>query len=66
MKRIKVGMGVALLAVLLTACDVTPGSRCDQAGSKHTNKNGYGYTCTKLFDGRTIWQQDKQLDPDRP
>lgn len=66
MRKIKVAIGVGLLAVTLAACDVTPGGRCDQVGSKHTNDNGYAYTCTKLFDGRTIWQQDEQLDPDRP
>jgi hypothetical protein len=64
---------VAVLAVVLlgaAGCDITPGGSCSAEGSKHTNKNGYAYTCKPITgqDGkpRNIWQQDAPLTPDRP
>jgi hypothetical protein len=46
--------------------DITPGGACDQVGSKHTNKDGYAYTCQQVPGGNRIWQQDAPLTPDRP
>jgi hypothetical protein len=70
MKKIMFTAFTVLLAFLLSACDVTPGGRCDQEGSKTTNKNGYSYTCGKITgtDGkpRLVWKQDAPLTPDRP
>lgn len=63
---------VAVLAVLLLGAtagcngDITPGGKCSQEGSKHTNSNGYSYTCKQVPGGNRIWQQDQPLTPDRP
>lgn len=70
MRRLIVAVTAAALTFTLTACDVTPGGRCDQAGSKATNKNGYTYTCQEVTrqDGKkaNVWVQDAPLTPDRP
>lgn len=46
--------------------DITPGGACSQTGSKHTNSNGYAYTCRQVPGGNRVWQQDAPLSPDRP
>lgn len=69
MKNIVLALAVAALVPLLTACpggDITPGGACDQVGGKHTNSNGYSYTCKQVPGGNRIWQQDQPLTPDRP
>jgi hypothetical protein len=58
-------LAAVVLALVLAGCDITPGGRCDQLGSKHTNKNGYSYTCSDVG-GKRIWRQDAPLTPDRP
>lgn len=69
MKNARMWIGAAALALLLAACgdDITPGGACQFEGDKHTNKDGYAYTCAKVpATGKLIWQQDAALKPDRP
>ena len=70
MKKIGPWVGAAALALVLAGCDVTPGGRCDQEGSKATNKDGTAYTCQSIprEDGKKVrvWVQDGPLTPDRP
>lgn len=69
LKKSLVALAASLAVVLLGAagCDVTPGGSCSAEGSKHTNKNGYSYTCkTDPGTGARIWQQDAPLTPNRP
>lgn len=70
MRMLSISVGAAALAIVLAACpggDITPGGRCDQIGSRHTNSNGYSYTCeyntTHKFNW---WVQDQPLTPERP
>ena len=70
MKRTITAMTAVLGFVLLSAqsCgkDITPGGACSAEGAKHTNSNGYSYTCKTVPGGNRIWQQDAPLKPDRP
>lgn len=71
MKRIGTAIMAAALAFVLAGCDITPGGACSAENSKHTNENGYSYTCKSLINpdgtpGKRIWQQDAPLTPDRP
>lgn len=60
----------AALAFSLTACpasNITPGGKCSAEGSKHTNEDGYSYTCrVNPNNGVKVWMQDQPLTPDRP
>jgi hypothetical protein len=71
LRKFAAGLGILGLMLTLTACpkggDITPGGKCSFEGDKHTNSNGYNYTCQKNpQNGALIWAQDTQLDPDRP
>ena len=66
MRLIIATAGLVGALLMLTGCDVTPGSKCSQQGSKATNSNGYTYTCAPIEGGKLIWQQDAPLKKDRP
>lgn len=71
-KQSRIMLAAALAVVFLgaAACpgasDITPGGACEQIGSKHTNSNGYAYTCQQVPGGNRIWQQDSAVLPDSP
>lgn len=61
--------GALIILASLTGCndrDITPGGACSFEGEKHTNSDGYNYTCLTVPGGNRIWQQDAPLTPDRP
>ena len=68
MRLITATAGLIGALFLLTGCtDITPGGSCSSVGSKHTNANGYSYTCVKNDQtGKLFWSQDKPLKKDRP
>lgn len=53
-------LGFVVLAMTLTACEVTQGGACNQVGSQHTNKDGTLYTCTENPNtGKGYWYKGK-------
>ena len=61
-------VGAVLLALTLSACDVTPGGDCNQVGSQATNDDGSMYVCKTTPDGKNIWQPagNAPIRKDRP
>lgn len=59
MRNGKIVIGAAMLALALAACDPTPGTHCDQLGSKHTKKDGTVMVCIKNVDtGKNFWREN--------
>lgn len=57
MRNAKIVLGAAVLALALAACDQTPGTSCDQVGSRHTNKDGTVLECIRNVDtGKGFWR----------